>query len=129
MNVRSIVTIALATAWLFPPSVAAAECEGPEGTSAWAGCVAFKEFERADKQLNATYRKLLGANKMSKPEWKKAKEKLVASQRAWLAFKDKDCEFDQELSGGANKASGLDCQTEMTKERTIYLERVLEQFK
>lgn len=54
------------------------------------------EYQKADKDLNAAYRQL--RNKMS--EWDKtadetsrgALDALVAAQRAWVAFRDANCE-------------------------------------
>ncbi len=126
MNMRCLLLIVFAASCVLPLGSEAADCDGPEGSSAWAGCMAFNSFEQADKKLNAVYRKLVAAT--NKPEWQSVREKLIASQRAWVVFRDKDCALDQELSGGANKAPGLDCQTEMTKERTSYLQGVLEDF-
>ncbi len=126
MSFRVILTIVFVMFETLPLDAWADDC-GLEGSSAWAGCQSLKSFEIVDKELNATYRRLTSA--MDKREWRETRAKLLSSQRAWISFRDKECAFAQELSGGANKAPGLDCQTDMTKERTAYLQRVLEQLK
>jgi uncharacterized protein YecT (DUF1311 family) len=127
MSIRRVLTIVSTAALMLPAFARADDCEGPEGSSAWASCNSYKELERVDKKLNDTYRKLMAA--MDKPDWLKRKKMLVASQRAWLVYRDKDCELVQEYSGGFNKAPGLDCKSDMTEERAKYLERLLDGFK
>jgi uncharacterized protein YecT (DUF1311 family) len=125
MNMTGLLVV-LAATWIFSQSAIANDCEGPESGSAWAGCTAFNELNRADKMLNDSYRKLLLA--MEKPGWQKTRKMLIASQRAWLSHRDHECKFIQEMSGGANKAPRLDCQTDMTKARTSYLEEIQQDF-
>ena len=126
MKVHRVLVVFITAFLMFPFETLAEDC-APEGGSACAGLNSHDSFLTADKALNDTYRKLLSA--MNKPEWQDAKRALIASQRAWVTLRDKDCEFDQILSGGFNKAPGLDCKTGMTNERTSYLERVLEGIK
>ncbi len=94
-----------------------------EGSTAWAGCVAYRE----DKALSAVYRKLEAA--MNKPEWMEVRKRLIESQQAWLAYRERECQFVNDLAGGAGGANAMGCQADMTKARTLYLSRVLEQFK
>jgi len=55
-------------------------------------------FEKADAELNKTYRRFLAD--LKDPE---AQAKLKAAQRAWIAFRDAQAEFeaDQDARGGS----------------------------
>ena len=54
------------------------------------------DLQKADKALNATYRKL-----MAKLDDKISKEKLKKAQKAWIAFRDANAEFGaDEVRGG-----------------------------
>ena len=66
---------------------------------------------------------------MNKPEWMKVWKQLVESQKAWVSFRERECQFVNDLAGGAGGANAMECQAKMTKERGVYLSRVLEQFK
>ncbi len=54
------------------------------------------DFNKADATLNATYKKLLGKVDAE------GKKKLVASERAWVAYRDAEATFeaDQAARGG-----------------------------
>jgi uncharacterized protein YecT (DUF1311 family) len=84
-----------------------------------------KDFQAADKSLNAAYTAALASVKtrdLEKPyDAKSFEAALRASQRAWLAFRDADCKdlVAQEWSGGSGTASAsLGCMTEKTIQRT-----------
>ncbi len=125
MTIQRKLLIAISVFWIVPTSALGDDC-GEEGSSAWAGCVAYNDFQKADEALNSTYRKLISA--MNTPKRQSFKDKLIAAEKAWVSFRDKDCDFVQDLSGGFNKAPGLECKTDMTNERTQYLERLLDGF-
>ena len=46
-------------------------------------------FKRTDAELNAAYREIIG-RLAGDPE---ARQRLVAAQRAWIAFRDAECAF------------------------------------
>ncbi len=84
-----------------------------------------KEFDSADKDLNAAYKEIMAdltapdpGNEENNKRWAEA---LKVSQRAWVAFRDADC---QKLTvfeaGGGTATTGeiLGCLTEMTQART-----------
>lgn len=102
----------------------ATDCEGPKESSAWAGCMSSHQLELADNKLNRLYKKLVP--KIAKSGIGKSKEMLLASQRAWVRYRDEECAFVQEQSAGFSQAPGLDCKTEMTEERIVYFQRLLE---
>jgi hypothetical protein len=76
----------------------------------------------ADADLNATYRsltaKLEGGNL----------ERLRDAQRAWVAFRDKECAFKAQgqNDAGVARAAHAACVTELTQQRTQQLRREID---
>jgi len=111
--------------FLLPAASLATECaQFKEGSTSRATCESAQGFESVDKSLNSTYQKALSAYK--KPDWSKELQSLIAAQRAWLTFRDRHCEFVQQLAGGAGASNLLDCKTDLTRERTEFLNRLIE---
>ena len=109
-------------------SAAAGECDQfLEGSTAWAACNNSNASDVADKELNDAYRELMII--MNKPAWAEAKKKLIAAQRAWINFRDKECELSQALIGGANHVNQSECVLDMTKERAKYIRDLYESYK
>ncbi|AGK57815.1 hypothetical protein HYPDE_30703 [Hyphomicrobium denitrificans 1NES1] len=84
-----------------------------------------KDFQAADKTLNAAYEAALASingRDLEKPyDAKSFEAALRASQRAWLAYRDADCKdlVAQEWSAGSGTTSAsLGCMTEKTMQRT-----------
>jgi len=84
-----------------------------------------KDFDAADKDLNAAYAAALASTKtrdLDKPYDAKSFEAAMReSQRAWLAYRDADCKdlVAQEWTGGTGAAAAiLGCMTEKTAQRT-----------
>lgn len=95
-----------------------------------------RDFEAADKELNEVYAKAIkdardtyqdsktlpGAEKMPNLE-----DKLRGVQRAWLAYRDTNCEYQSLMYWGGSHASlayGL-CKVDMTKARTKELKELI----
>jgi uncharacterized protein YecT (DUF1311 family) len=84
-----------------------------------------QSLDVADKALNETYKKILAdlalpdtENAAGNLKWTEA---LKVSQRAWVAFRDADCEklMIHEAGGGtATTGAILGCMTELTEART-----------
>jgi uncharacterized protein YecT (DUF1311 family) len=128
MKMRITLIAVLSSAWLFSLSATAEDCDQlKQGSTLWAGCNNYKAFEAADKDLNDAYRKLTTV--LNQPSWGEAKQKLIAAQRAWIVFRDKECEFSQELIGGANHVNQSECMVDMTKERAEYIDGLYESYK
>ena len=123
---------ALVLLWLLgpfavPPARAAddrIDCENAASTYEINVC-AERAFEAADARLNAVYKQALGAivemAVAEKPydaaSWEAA---LRASQRAWIAFRDAECNRHVAMfwSGGSGATADiLGCMTTMTKTR------------
>lgn len=95
----------------------AAECIDPQQQQLMNACAA-KEYDEADKALNRA--------------WKPAKqfgdnigvgEDLLAAQRAWLAYRDLECDVQASLfeGGSLQPLIRLGCLTDLTTERTEML--------
>lgn len=73
-----------------------------------------RDFQAADRALNAAYRKLTAGLDAHE------KELLVAAQRAWIAFRDKECTYYASQSEGGSIYPLLysGCLRELTNART-----------
>lgn len=83
-----------------------------------------KAYTRADAELNAVWKKVMaqvgGADYLPAKERKAWKEELLVSQRAWIEFKEHDCDavgFEWYGGSGAGGAI-LSCLLEHTEART-----------
>lgn len=119
----------IAAAVLFPERASRAEekidCENAMTTADMNTC-AGRDFAKEDAALNEAYRKAIAAI----PEMASAdppfdakswEEALRASQRAWVAYRDAECEDHVAMfwSGGSGgTVEIISCKTEMTKART-----------
>ena len=79
----------------------------------------------ADAELNRVYKKILadfaGPDDGNEDNNKKWAEALRVSQRAWVAFRDADCEKLMIFEGGGGSMTTgavLGCMTELTEART-----------
>jgi uncharacterized protein YecT (DUF1311 family) len=85
-----------------------------------------KKLAEADADLNKTYREL-----MAKLDDKKWELKLRTAQQAWIKYRDANCDFVMELSGGGS-ASTFEfnfCLVDVTTARTKELRETLNQIK
>ena len=98
-----------------------------EGSTPWASCNNYNASVDADKDLKDAYRNLMTV--MNKPAWREAKKKLIAAQRAWIIFRDRECEFSQELIGGSNHVNQSECIADMTEKRAEYIKSLYESYK
>lgn len=81
---------------------------------------ALRDFEAADKRLNAIYRRVVAAQEGDGA-------KLKTAQRAWIAFRDAECAFETaESEGGSIHPMEFSmCLTKVTKARSKELEDYL----
>lgn len=88
-------------------------------TVAMSACIE-DETKLQDDRLNRVYKQLLG--KLDAPQQKSLRE----VQRDWISFRDKNCKFHVQASGGtmAQLEGGM-CVLDMTRERAAELERIL----
>ena len=74
------------------------------------------EFTRQDARLNENYKRLM--SKLSA----KRKEALLEAQRAWIKFRDANCNFYYDPEGGsAAHLAGTDCNLNATADRATEL--------
>jgi uncharacterized protein YecT (DUF1311 family) len=81
-----------------PASIAhAAEaCDTPDASQADLNDCYGNAYKKADAELNGLYRQITSRLKDDKPTTKL----LIAAQRAWVAFRDAECEFSVSLVAG-----------------------------
>ena len=93
------------------------DCSDPQNTVEMRFC-ASQEFEEADRALNAAYRELT----------ERLDEEPLAilkrSQRAWVSFRDAECEFQAYWTKGgtASPQIGTQCMATLTQARVKQLE-------
>jgi uncharacterized protein YecT (DUF1311 family) len=77
-----------------------------------------KEYDRADQELNDTYRRIM------RVLGEKEQASLRAAQRSWVPYRDKACEAEAEPYRGysAEGTARLACLVAATRERTRFLE-------
>ncbi|MCO4848720.1 MAG: DUF1311 domain-containing protein [Yoonia sp.] len=109
-----------------------AQCiEGPGGqtTAGMASC-AFSEAEGWDVLLNREYqaaravaRGMDADDMVDFPVYAVRADKLLAAQRAWIAFRDANCASDYAVwgAGTMRQIMGASCHLQMTAERAIAL--------
>lgn len=100
------------------------DCDNAGSTYEMNVC-AGREFEAADKELNDVYKRALAAvpdmateRPYDATSWADA---LRKSQRAWLAYRDAECEGHVPMfwSGGSGATADMTgCATDLTKART-----------
>jgi len=113
-SMRLLFLVIVLTAGSIAPSFAQSQNEMTQ--QAWA------EFEKADKELNEVYQKVLKSM-----EDDIAKQKLIAAQKAWIKFRDAQAEVDADSERGGSLANQIlaESETEMTKARTAQLKKYL----
>ena len=85
-----------------------------------------RKLADADAELNKTYRQLIA--KMDNKQWE---AKLRAAQQAWIKFRDANCDYESEFSGGGS-ASTFEynfCLADMTSVRAKQLLEMLNHIK
>ena len=104
----SPILLLVALFFLGTVSCACAQSQVEMTAQSWA------EFDKADKELNAVYQKLLKSL-----EDDIARKKLIAAQKAWVAFRDAQAELDAdaERGGSLENQERAISETETTKAR------------
>lgn len=99
----------------------AADCKNAGSTAEIKLC-ANTEFNRADRELNSIYRKLLSSLDIE------GQRKLKESQRAWLKFRDLNAGFvsDSWRGGNLEHLLFIDAKTQTTQARTKQLQEIYE---
>ncbi|NQD54940.1 DUF1311 domain-containing protein [Pseudomonas sp. CM25] len=88
-------------------------------TVAMSECIG-AETHVQDQRLNRVYKQLMG--KLDAGQQKSLRD----VQRKWLAYRDGNCQFHVQASGGTMaQLEGGSCMMDMTRDRAAELERVL----
>lgn len=93
---------------------------------------AYQEYEAADAELNAVYRQAMTAAQNVDKELEGADigavEALKTAQRAWIGYRDDQCEFAgfQARGGQAEPMLVSGCLAQLTQKRTAELNEFLE---
>jgi uncharacterized protein YecT (DUF1311 family) len=89
------------------------DCDG--GTLQLIECIGAKT-QPWDKRLNAAYKSALAD---ARPEQRNA---LRAAQRAWITYRDANCEYYNLGEGSLSRVEVADCDFRMTRDRAKELE-------
>ncbi|HEV2865582.1 MAG TPA: lysozyme inhibitor LprI family protein [Allosphingosinicella sp.] len=101
-------------------------CDDPQNQAEMNRCAGLR-FERADAELNRVYREAVRQEQAADREetgygdmHPTYEEALRAAQRAWVAFRDAQCEYESfEARGGSMQPMLYEgCRARMTQERT-----------
>lgn len=92
------------------------------------------EYTKADAELNRVwkpaYAEMLRRDREAQADQQRPgyAEALLASQRAWIAYRDAQCvDESNAMRGGSGQAMILwGCKGRMTRERTMYLRGIVE---
>ena len=103
----------------------ALDCKDPKDQSSMTQCAA-QDFETADQALNQIWPKLKADAEASDRDTGKTEyaDALLASQRAWLSFRDAECAWQaMEMHGGSGEPMLLyGCQARLTQQRIKQLQ-------
>ena len=108
-------------------------CTDPQTQMEMTQC-AGEDYDKADKDLNVEYqklRKLLGErDKVADENGKGAVDALVAAQRAWVAYRDANCNLAgfQARGGSMEPQLVASCLAQMSRDRTQELKTLSAQF-
>ncbi|MCV3206923.1 lysozyme inhibitor LprI family protein [Mesorhizobium sp. YC-39] len=118
-----LATLILAVPLFTNAARAADDCANAQDQATMNEC-AGKSFTAADKKLNDAYRQIEGRLKDDAA----GKKLLVDAQRAWVAFRDAECNFQggpRENAGSMYPMVVADCQAALTKDRVRDFENYL----
>lgn len=120
-----LLSLGLASLWTTRPAVAEINC-ADAGTTVELNFCADKDYQAADKALNAAYANAVDYIRTRGDDEKpydtaSFEEAMRNAQRAWIAYRDADCKdlVAQEWSGGTGATAAiLGCMTQKTIQRT-----------
>lgn len=101
---------------------AAVDCANASDQATMNQC-AGQEYKTADKELNAVYQQITARLKDNA----EGKKLLVNAQRAWIGFRDAECNFSASgvTGGSVYPLIYSNCMTSVTKVRTEALKQYL----
>ncbi len=108
------IAIALMTLFFSSSAFASSECDNAQDQATMNKC-ANNDFAKADKQLNAQYSEI--EKRLSGDD--DAKKLLITAQRAWVKFRDAECNFSASgtAGGSMHPMTVALCKEDLTTER------------
>lgn len=136
MNIRTLLWLGLMLAAV--PSAFAQEkpdCDNAQTQAEMNACAGLA-FKAADKRLNALWPEVVANAKAFDAETAdlyaergvpSSFEALREAQRAWIAFRDRQCEYEAyaAFGGSMQPMLGSDCRTRLTEERIATFREIL----
>lgn len=122
---RMILPIAVAiAATSFATAAGAQECDRNDETQSGLTICAGADFKASDKALNKSYGEIM----RRLADDKDGRARLQAAQRAWIGFRDAECDFRtaSTIGGSINPMMVAECRTELTDQRTEQLDVYLQ---
>jgi len=107
--------MAIAALLMSPATAQAQDCANAQDQATLDQC-AGQEFQAADKQLNDAYKQI---NDRLKDD-AETRKLLVAAQRAWVAFRDAECQFQggpTDMAGSVYPMVVSSCKASLTNQR------------
>jgi len=107
------------------------------GTQFELNACAYKDYERADKAMNAQWKITAARMKQADADFDRAQDDrpgyfdtLLAAQRAWLDYRDKHCASEgYSMRGGSAEPMVVSgCQAQLTDARTQQLKALIEEY-
>lgn len=97
-------------------------CAAGKGGTPQIEYCANREFQKADRKLNATYNQVVAqikANPPMNPIGKSMLSQLVKAQRLWVAFRDAECgaHYSYYIDGTIRGLMFVSCKTQLTEQR------------
>jgi uncharacterized protein YecT (DUF1311 family) len=104
-------------------SAAALDCSNPKDTPETNQCAAIEQ-RAAEAKLNQTYQRVLKSLDDGGKESAASKAKLVIAQRAWVKFREADCDavFEKWAGGTIRTVMYLGCMQNHAEQRIKDLE-------
>ena len=104
------------------------DCTRPSGTMETDLCQS-RQYERIDESLNQAYRQTLAVldrGEICISACAEATQNLRAAQRAWIRFRDEDCQaaYAIAVDGTGRNAARMDCLIEHTRTRIHQLQQL-----
>lgn len=98
------------------------ECTGPDSSTRVEACQLVKHLQELESQLQKKYQRALKSYQTK--EFSAEKSMLTASQKAWISYSNKTCNFENQAYGGAYSISRLRCLVRLSELRLdeIYAE-------
>jgi uncharacterized protein YecT (DUF1311 family) len=90
-------------------------CEGPDFSTRVEACKLANRLHELENQLQKKYLRALKSYQSK--EFSAEKSKLIASQKAWINYSNKTCNFENQAYGGFYSISRLRCLVRLTEAR------------